>query len=135
VQLGVRFTTDVAGVVTGMRFYKSASNTGTHAGTLWLVGTNQALATGTFANETASGWQTLTFSQPVAITPGNAYIVSYHTTVGFYSVNLNYFTSGYDNVPLHVPSTGSVYRYGAANLFPNNTSRHNYWVDVVFIAS
>jgi hypothetical protein len=118
-----------------MRFYKGASNTGTHTGNLWQVGTNQLLATGTFTGETASGWQTLTFGQPVAISPGTTYIVSYHTTVGFYAANLNYFTSGYDRAPLHVPSTGAVYRYGAANLFPNSTSRHNYWVDVIFIAS
>ncbi len=135
VEVGVKFTTDVTGVVTGVRFYKGATNTGTHTGTLWSAATNQILATGTFTNETASGWQTLTFTQPVTISPGTTYVVSYHTNVGRYSVDLNYFTTGFDKAPLRVPSTGAVYRYGPGNAFPNNTARHNYWVDVVFIAS
>src|SRR3972149_4018871 len=35
VELGVKFRSDVAGYVTGLRFYKSSSNTGTHVGNLW----------------------------------------------------------------------------------------------------
>ena len=33
--LGTRFTSDVKGVVTGVRFYKSPGNTGAHVGSLW----------------------------------------------------------------------------------------------------
>ena len=32
VELGVKFRTDVAGSITGIRFYKSSQNTGTHVG-------------------------------------------------------------------------------------------------------
>ena len=50
---------------TGVRFYKGAGNTGTHVGSLW--GPNgQRLAQVTFANETATGWQTATFAEAVA---------------------------------------------------------------------
>ena len=35
VELGVRFRSDLAGYVTGVRFYKGAGNTGTHVGNLW----------------------------------------------------------------------------------------------------
>ncbi len=35
VEFGVKFTTETFGVVTGVRFYKSAANTGTHVGSLW----------------------------------------------------------------------------------------------------
>jgi hypothetical protein len=35
IELGLRFKSNVAGYVTGVRFYKSAQNTGTHTGSLW----------------------------------------------------------------------------------------------------
>ena len=57
---GSRPTTD--GFVTGVRFYKGTGNTGTHPA-LWTA-SGQLLATGTFTNETATGWQTATFAQP-----------------------------------------------------------------------
>ena len=35
VELGVKFQADAAGLITGVRFYKSAANTGVHIGNLW----------------------------------------------------------------------------------------------------
>src|SRR5205807_10668863 len=32
VELGMKFTTETFGVITGVRYYKSAANTGTHTG-------------------------------------------------------------------------------------------------------
>ncbi len=48
VELGVKFRSDVAGQVTGVRFYKGTGNTGTHVGNLWsstgtLVGDSDVL--------------------------------------------------------------------------------------------
>ena len=58
----------------GVRFYKYSDNTGTHIGSLWCsAGT--LLATGTFSDESASGWQELDFSSPVPITAGTTYVV------------------------------------------------------------
>jgi len=34
-ELGVSFKADTNGSITGIRFYKSAGNTGTHVGNLW----------------------------------------------------------------------------------------------------
>ncbi len=136
-EIGVRFKSDVAGQITGIRFYKSAANTGTHVGNLWnSSGTN--LATGTFANETASGWQTLTFATPVSITAGTYYVASYFNTVGHYAEDDNFFTAAYDNAPLHaaqdgVPAADGVYIYSSTSAFPNQTWQSaNYYVDVVF---
>jgi hypothetical protein len=129
-ELGVRFSSTSDGFITGIRFYKSAANTGTHTGSLW-TSNGQLLATATFTNETASGWQLVTFSSPVAITAGTTYVASYHTNSGHYSVNRNYFNQQYTNGLLRVPSNGGVYRYGNTSAFPNNTfQRSNYWVDV-----
>ena len=45
VELGVRFTADTDGYVSGVRFYKATTNTGTHTGSLW-TSAGQLLATG-----------------------------------------------------------------------------------------
>ena len=136
VELGTRFTASVAGVVSGIRFYKAQANTGTHDGSLWAAD-GTLLARTTFVGETASGWQTAQLSQPVAIEPGRAYEVSYHTEVGRYSVDTGYFAAPHRRGPLTAPADASgapngVYRYGAGG-FPNQSFRSaNYWVDVVF---
>ena len=137
VEVGVKFRTDVDGLITGIRFYKSGTNTGTHVGNLWSSD-GQLLASATFTNEAASGWQQVDFASPVAITANTIYVASYHTDVGHYSVNENYFAaSGVDNGPFHALQDGEsggngVYLYGGGG-FPTNTFRSsNYWVDVVF---
>jgi hypothetical protein len=136
VELGVKFTSDLDGFVTGVRFYKAAANTGPHTGTLWSSSGTE-LASGTFAGESASGWQQMLFASPVAVTAGTTYVVSYHTTAGHYSIDVNFFTSNYDNAPLHAPSSASsggngVFVYGS-HAFPTDTFQAaNYWVDVVF---
>ena len=86
VELGIKFTSDVNGQITGLRFYKSAANTGTHTAHLWSS-SGQLLATATFTGETASGWQQVNFATPVAITAGTTYVASYYTTKGRYSVD------------------------------------------------
>jgi hypothetical protein len=139
VELGVKFRSDVAGTITGIRFYKGIGNTGTHVGNLWSS-TGTLLASASFSGETATGWQQVLFPSPVAITANTVYVASYHTNVGHYSDDQNYFaTSGVDNPPLHALADGGVsdgngvYAYGAASAFPNLTwNTSNYWVDVVF---
>ena len=41
-ELGVKFTSDVNGLIKGIRFYKGAANTGTHIGSLWTAVRDQA---------------------------------------------------------------------------------------------
>ena len=133
VELGVRFQTSVAGTVSGIRFYKSSQDTGTHTGELWSS-TGTRLATATFTNETASGWQSVTFSTPVALTAGATYVASYHTNVGHYSSSVNYFTSNVTSGPLTALANGNgVYTYSSNSAFPTSTfSATNFWVDVMF---
>ena len=141
VEVGVRFRSDVSGYITGIRFYKGATNTGTHVGNLW-TSTGTLLATATFTGETATGWQQVNFATPVAITAGTIYIASYHTNVGYYSDDIGYFAGkSADNGPLHAPkdesgSRNGVYHYGSGG-FPSNPSpgSTNYWVDVVFTSN
>ena len=79
-------------MITGIRFYKGSANTGTHVGDLWSS-SGTLLATATFTNETASGWQQVNFSSPVSITAGTTYIASYHTNTGHYADTPYYFAT------------------------------------------
>ncbi|GIJ43693.1 hypothetical protein Val02_05790 [Virgisporangium aliadipatigenens] len=139
VELGTRFRADRGGDVTGVRFYKSAANTGPHTGSLWEED-GTLLATVTFGGETASGWQNATFAAPVTIAADRFYVVSYHTTAGHYSADNNGFAQARDAGPLHAPAStperpNGLYRYGSGG-FPTSTwAATNYWVDVTFVPS
>jgi hypothetical protein len=137
----VKFKADMNGSVTGIRFYKGSGNTGTHTGTLWSS-SGTKLATATFSGESATGWQQVTFTTPVAITAGTVYVASYFAPAGHYAGDGAYFASaGVDNGPLHALQNGvsggnGVYHYGSTSAFPASTyNSTNYWVDVVFAGS
>lgn len=139
-EVGVRFTSDVGGFISGVRFYKSSANTGTHIGNLWTA-SGHLLATATFSNETASGWQQVDFANPVPIAARGTYIASYHTDVGHYSADAGFFDTPLDRAPLHAPADGTggqgngVYHVGASG-FPDNSYRSiNYWVDPVLVTT
>jgi YVTN family beta-propeller protein len=140
VNLGVKFSVDVAGYITGVRFYKGSANTGTHVGSLWSS-SGQLLAQATFVNETASGWQQVNFATPVAVAANTTYVASYLAPVGRYAFNSAYFVNALNAAPLRASSSGAaagngVYAYAAATTFPANTyNSNNYWVDVVFTTS
>ncbi len=134
VELGVKFRSDVAGKITGIRFYKVGG--GVHSGSLW-TSAGALLATGTFSNETASGWQQLNFATPAAISANTVYVASYHTNVGLGIDNGYFQTKGVDNGPLHALQTGvsggnGVFTYSYGGVFPTYGWNQNYWVDVVF---
>lgn len=140
VNLGVKFLSKVAGRITGVRFFKNGSqNGGPHTGTLW-TSTGTQLATGTFANETATGWQTLTFASPVTVQANTVYIASYTAPIGRYSATKNFFASSLVNGNLTAPSSGSsggngLYKYGARAVPTQTYQATNYFVDVVFQAT
>ena len=137
----MKFSSDVAGNITSIRFYKGPDNTGTHVGYLW-TSTGTLLASATFTDETASGWQQVNFSTPVAIAANTNYVASYFCPDGYYADDTTYFdTSGVTNGDLEAPLTtasggNGMYLYGASGAFPAlSASGSNYWVDVVFTPS
>ena len=135
-QLGVTFISDVPGYVTGLRFYKSSANIGQHLGYLW-TSTGTLLASVTFTNESASGWQQANFATPVAISANTPYVVSYWSPQGYYADDAGYFaTSGVTHQMLYAPPNGQYGpngSYATSNEFPaSSSSSSNYWVDVVF---
>ncbi|MEV6867969.1 DUF4082 domain-containing protein [Streptosporangium subroseum] len=140
VSLGLKFRASTSGTITGLRFYKGATNTGTHVGNLWTVG-GSLLASATFTGETASGWQQVSFSTPVVVTAGTTYVASYHTVSGHFSYTLGGLSTQHTNGPLTALADGTdggngVYAYNATPTFPNGSYQAtNYWADVVFVPS
>jgi hypothetical protein len=137
VELGMKFQATAAGAVSGIKFYKGTGDTGTHTGSLW-TSTGTKLGTVTFSGETASGWQTATFtSGSVNLTPNTTYVASYHSN-SHYASTSNFFSANVTNGPLRgladtASSRNGVYAYGSNSLFPTNSfQKTNYWVDVLF---
>ena len=127
--LGLKFTPTVNGYISGLRYWRSASNVGTHVGKLYSA-TGTVLATVTFVDG-AQGWQQATFSTPVPVTAGTAYVAAYYSPNGTYSATTNAFTTPMSNPPLASLDSGGVYTTGDA--FPNQSfGTPNYFVDVVF---
>jgi VCBS repeat-containing protein len=138
-EVGVKFQSNVAGQITGLKFYRSANDTGQNIVSLWSA-TGTRLTGATFTNTSASGWQTVNLATPYSIAANTTYIASYHTT-GTYVATDGFFSSGVTNGPLTAPSNAAaggngVYRYGGSatsSIFPNATwDSANYWADVVF---
>jgi len=137
VELGMRFRTANDGFITGVRFYKSAQNIGTHVGNLWST-SGTLLGSVTFSGESASGWQQADFASPVPVTANTTYVVSYHTDTGFYAGDGGFFaSSGVTSGPLQAladapGAANGLYHYGSSAFPTGSFNSANYWVDVVF---
>ncbi len=136
IELGTKFIADRDLVITGVRFYKAVTNTGTHVGSLW-DDTGALLAQATFNNESSAGWQEVTFAESVIIQAGAQYVVSYLSPDGHYSATGGYFdaarTSGPLTAPASVSSGGNgVYAYGNGGFPTASSNQTNYWVTPVY---
>lgn len=130
-ELGLRFTSDVAGKVLAVRFWKSSNESGTHVGNLWTVD-GQLLASATFIGESPSGWQQQSFSSPVPVSPNTEYVISVNTGNAFYSQTNGGLAGGVVNG--HLQSIiGNNGVYGTPAQFPTSAFQDtNYFRDLVF---
>jgi hypothetical protein len=136
-ELGVKFTSDVSGNVTGARFFKQTWMNGfSHVGHLWSS-SGALLATAAFTSETASGWEQVNFATPVSISANTTYTISFSSGGGYFGINSTFFANaGVDNAPLHALSNGvsggdGVYNSGGR--FPSvGSGGMNFWADVAF---
>lgn len=138
VNVGLKFHATVPGQITGVRFYKGATNTGTHVGSLWSA-SGKLLESVTFTNETATGWQDADFATPINISASTTYDVSYLAPHGHYAYDYNYFGTAHQNGDLvaeqaQSPNGNGIYTYSGATAHPATASNRstNYWVDVLF---
>ncbi len=129
IELGVQFTSSVAGQITALKFYRSASDTGPDLLDLWSSTGAQRCQRHASPNTTASGWQAVNLATPVSIAANTTYVASYHTN-GAYAATGNFFTNTLTSGTLTAPSSASVsggngvYASGGtstAGLFPAST--------------
>jgi hypothetical protein len=131
VTLGLKLTTKVSGKVTGLRFYKGTGNTGTHVGALYSASGAQ-LAKATYGFESASGWQSVSFSSPVTVAAGVTLTAATLAPKGHYPVQAPY---PWPKSGASLNALAGVYRYGSGISFPSQTYKgSNYFVDVNFTA-
>ncbi len=129
-EMGIVFTVSQHVHMTGINFYKGgSSNGGTHIGRLWdasTPGSEVVLASGTYANETLSGVQTLPLTYELQT--GVTYTVSVSLPAGHYSVDNNYYTSPVTVGSVTVPANGSHFA-NSLGIYPNQgAGTTNYWI-------
>jgi hypothetical protein len=129
-ELGLKFTSDRAGYISAVRFYKVAGNTGPHSASLWSLD-GKLLASAQFMNETASGWQQASFGTGVSIAANVTYVASYHSTHGPYAREDGMFAN--NNTVTNGPLTALMGTYAQGNSrAPLDGDNANYWIDPVF---
>ncbi|MGZ6449414.1 MAG: DUF4082 domain-containing protein, partial [Pseudobdellovibrionaceae bacterium] len=134
-ELGMRFTSTASGTINAIKFYKSASESGTHTGTIFSSA-GAVLASVVFTNETASGWQQQALSTPLAISANTEYTVSVNTGNTYYVDTLYGLLTAIVNGNLVSVADGNNGVYGPVGSKPTNSYlSSNYFRDVVFVAA
>jgi hypothetical protein len=130
-ELGIEFVSSKAGQINAVRYYKAASETGTHVGNIWSI-TGTLLGSVTFANETASGWQQQALATPLNIAANTTYVVSVNAN-SFFAVSGNAIATTITNGDLSAVADGSNGVYNSTpNAFPTSSNNSNYFRDIVF---
>ena len=134
--LGMKFKSAVAGKILAIRYYKAASDTGTHVGKFWSS-SGTLLTSVTFTGETASGWQEQALATPYSIAANTTYIVSVNVASNF-PITYNAFppapAAPLSYGSLSVVNDGANGVFGAPTAFPTSSFQNsNYFRDVVFL--
>jgi Domain of unknown function (DUF4082) len=136
--LGLKFQVTAPGSILGVLYWRSPSDrVGIRYADLW-TDTNRLLTSGTNApaSESSTGWQTVTFPTPVAVTPGVNYYAVRYSPLGFYAQDLNAFTLQQNKINFIIPLNAGGLRVGSTypgSLATGGTDANNYYVDVVFV--
>jgi hypothetical protein len=130
-ELGVKISVTTSAELQAVRFWKDSLETGAHVGRVW----NEAgtlLASTTFGSETASGWQESPLATPLALVPGQTYVVSVGYNA-YFGMKENGLADAVVSGPLRSVADGRNGVYGdAAGTFPTRYwHSSNYWVDAV----
>jgi hypothetical protein len=130
-ELGTKITVTTNVELTALRFYKDPGETGTHVGRVWNASGTQ-LASTTFQDESASGWQRQTLATPLTLTAGQTYIVSVGLNA-FYSKTQGGLATQLVSGPLRSVTDGAngVYANTAGQFPANAYAASNYFVDGV----
>jgi hypothetical protein len=133
-ELGMKFRATRAGTVSAIRFWKAASDTGAHTGTIWSAA-GAALASVNFTGETASGWQQQALAAPLAVQANTVYVVSVSTTSRF-AMTSGGLSAAVVSGDLSSVADGANGVFGSAGAFPTGSwNNGNYFRDIVYEAT
>ena len=133
-ELGTKFQSSVGGTIQAIRYYTAPGETGTHIGRIW-DNSGHLLASVTFTNETASGWQTAYLSTPLTIRDHTTYIVTVNAN-RYFASTVNGLSNSVTNGPLSTVADGAGGVLGPIGKFPKQSNRNsNYFRDVLFVES
>jgi hypothetical protein len=131
-ELGMKFRASQPGIVTAIRYYRTAEETGAHIGRLW-TGRGNLLATATFTGESSSGWQIAPLPNPLILAANTIYVVSVNSNAS-YAYSDQGLATTITNGALSTVADGvnGVFNDTPA-LFPTSTYHNaNYFRDVFF---
>gem|GEM_PF-3530421 len=132
-ELGMKFQSGKTGNITAIRFWKAASDTGTHVGTIWSP-SGTVLARVTFTAETSVGWQRQALTAPLAIQANTTYIVSVNANSNF-PITVGGLATAVTSGDLRSVADGANGIFGSTGALPVNSYQNsNYFRDVVFVA-
>ncbi len=143
-ELGTRFQVQTDGYVRGVRFYKDSRNNGPHTVSLWrrpednssgnvdpaqpdysaIIRMNWATST----NESPSGWENVYFDQPVFMSAGQTYIVSYRSKTGYQIAPI----AGLPAKRTYNAPVKMISGMWSNTSYPTTVATEHYSVDVIF---
>jgi hypothetical protein len=129
-ELGVKFRVSRAAALTAVRFYRDPWETGGHTARLWSA-EGSLVASIPFGTESSQGWQRAVAATPVALTAGQAYVLSVGVNSKFGMTANSALGAGVGDGPLSsvVDGANGVFA-DAAGTFPTQTwGNSNYFVD------
>jgi predicted nucleic acid-binding Zn finger protein len=134
-ELGMKFVSSKAGTIDSIRYYKAASETGSHIGRIWSD-SGQLLSSVNFSNETASGWQEQALAAPLSVNALTPYVVSVNAN-SYFAITPNGLGTTVTNGDLSTVADGANGVFNPTpTLFPNQSFQNtNYFRDVVFTPS
>lgn len=131
-ELGMRFVPNAPGSISGIRFWNTASEQGTHVGRLW-TDAGKLLSTVTFSGEAGTGWRSVLLRNPVPVKAGTTYVVTVNTNNFFADTRGGLAAPGLSTQWLHSVADGHNGVFGAPGKFPTQDYlASNYFRDVIF---
>ena len=140
VTTGVRVNVACSGTLTGVWWYRSASDTGTINVGAWTTA-GVSVASGASDPTAGGGWRYVPFTTPLSVTAGSSYIVGLHHPTGVYpytygtssgtGFNARTLSSAHGCLVLPADSSAhqGLYEYGASLAFPTQTYQaSDYWL-------
>jgi Domain of unknown function (DUF4082) len=131
-ELGIIFSSNVAGNINAIRYYKAINETGDHTGHIWNAFTRELLISVAFTNDAGSGWKEQTLSTAFPISASTNYVVSVNANTHYVFTQaaiLNPIISG----NLSVTESGRFNE--TIGQFPDNSFTLHYFRDIVFVAN